>query len=78
MTDFDKINDEMWRKYGSDWENDERYISYCIRKLRNHLEALEDGEDIDKPSGVSHLSKIEWWVWAIRYNLRKKPYLDDR
>jgi hypothetical protein len=67
-TDFKAIDLESEVKYGIDWREEGLDLSYCCEKMNHHVIAIKAGQKMDH-SGVSHESKVYWWMRAIDHFL---------
>ena len=65
-----KYNDHNWRK-GFHW-------SRCIGSLMRHLNAFNNGEDIDEDSGALHLSQVAWNAITLLWFQLYQKGTDDR
>jgi len=66
------------RKYGDhNWRGGIK-TSRLFSALQRHLTAFWGGEDIDKESGLSHLSHAAANLMMLQATLKDKPSMDDR
>lgn len=67
-----------------DWLNNPRPYSVYFSKIRRHLDAWKDGEDVAKDSGVKHLGHaiadlmilLDWINKGVGKDDRRKPNKD--
>ena len=67
-----------------DWEDNPRPYSVYFSKIRRHLDAWKDGEDVAEDSGVKHLGHaiadlmilLDWINSGVGIDDRRKPNKD--
>lgn len=65
-----KYSDHNWR-LGMKW-------SRVIDAIHRHLNAFENGEDIDPESGLPHMAHITFGTLTLLEYMKTHPELDDR
>jgi hypothetical protein len=66
----EKYTDHNWRKGMK--------FSRLYAAIFRHLTASIRGEDIDKDSGLNHLSQVAWGCLTLLNFMKTKPDMDDR
>lgn len=66
----EKYSDHNWRKGMK--------FSRIYAAMLRHLTAFIRGEDIDKDSGLNHLSQVAWGCLTLLNYMKTKPNMDDR
>lgn len=66
----EKYNDWNWRR-GYPW-------SWSIDSIYRHLEAFEEGEEVDPETRSPHLAAVAWHALTLLTFAAEHPELDDR
>jgi len=67
------------RKYSeNNWLEKPMAWSRIIASLHRHLNAFQQGEDLDKETGLSHVAHVAWNAMALLSYTKCCPNKDDR
>lgn len=67
------------QKYAANnWIENPMNISRLLGSLHRHINAFEQGEDVDPETGLSHMAHAAWNALAVVSYMKYHPHKDDR